>query len=376
MLRKSFTMLLVLVFSVIFNWHSSIAAGVIKIGVQAPITGDFASDGQSMVDGIKLVANQYNEKGGILGKKIQIITCDDAGKAAEAATCGRQFVGERVLAVIGSYTSTCTESPEPIYYRAGILQFSPATAADLVKKGYWTFFRSSVPDTEQAYATAKFLMRFKRIALITDYSAFSMGLTKGVYDDLKKLGKGNNVVYFGKIVSGSQNFTSILTSIKSHNPDVIYFGGMYNDGGLIRNQMVQLGIRAAFVGGDGNDTQEFIKLAGKAAPGSYLIDVPIPEDLPYPEAKRFLNDFKATYHKSPADIWTLYDVDGFRVLLYAIEQTHSFDAKEIANYLHTSNLAGFKGITGPMRFSKDGERIGGNFLVYKLGEDLKWHKFY
>ncbi len=375
MKRWSLAGLLALVVALLFT-VSVFAADVIKIGVQAPITGKFASEGQSIDKAVRLVVEQVNKKGGLLGKKIVVITCDDEGKAVKAAICARKLVNDGVIAVIGSYTSTCTEAAEPIYYRAGVLQTSDGTSDTLVKHGYWTFFRNSSPNSAEAKFTAEFFLKkqhYKRIAAISDYSTFSVNLTNAVVKDLKKM--GGNVVYTGKIVSGSQNFTPILTKIKSYHPDVIYFGGYYTDGGLIRAQMVQLGMKADFVGGDSNDNPEFIKLAGKAAVGAYLIDVPLPEMLPYPAAKKFLKAYKAKYHENPASIWTLFNVDGLRVILYAIQQTKSLDTKKIAHYLHYE-LKDFPGITGPISFAPNGERIGSAYMAYIIGPDLKYHIVY
>ncbi len=375
MKRWSLAGLLALVVALLFT-VSVFAADVIKIGVQAPITGKFASEGQSIDKAVRLVVEQVNKKGGLLGKKIVVITCDDEGKAVKAAICARKLVNDGVIAVIGSYTSTCTEAAEPIYYRAGVLQTSDGTSDTLVKHGYWTFFRNSSPNSAEAKFTAEFFLKkqhYKRIAAISDYSTFSVNLTNAVVKDLKKM--GGNVVYTGKIVSGSQNFTPILTKIKSYHPDVIYFGGYYTDGGLIRAQMVQLGMKADFVGGDSNDNPEFIKLAGKAAVGAYLIDVPLPDMLPYPAAKKFLKAYRAKYHENPASIWTLFNVDGLRVILYAIQQTKSLDTKKIAHYLHYE-LKDFPGITGPISFAPNGERIGSAYMAYIIGPDLKYHIVY
>jgi len=375
MKHKGLVGLLALVIAMLFT-VPVFAANVIKIGVQAPITGKFASEGQSIDKAVRLIVKQYNKKGGVLGKKIVVVTCDDEGKAVKAAICARKLVDDGVIAVIGSYTSTCAEAAEPIYYRAGVLQTSDGTSDTLVKHGYWTFFRNSSPNSAEAKFTAEFFLKkkhYKRIAVISDYSTFSTNLAKQVIKDLKKM--GGNVIYYGKIISGSQNFTPILTKIKSYHPDVIYFSGYYTDGGLIRAQMVQLGIKADFVGGDSNDNPEFLKLAGKAAVGSYLINVPLPQMLPYPAAKKFLKAFRATYHENPASIWTLFNADGLRAILYAIEQTKSLDTKKIANYLHYK-LKDFKGITGPISFAPNGERVGSAYMAYIIGPDLKYHIVY
>jgi branched-chain amino acid transport system substrate-binding protein len=359
----------------VFVSSSAFAAGVIKIGVQAPITGSFANEGQGIDNAVKMLVAQQNAKGGLLGKKLEVVTCDDEGTAVGGAICARKLVNDGVVAVIGTYSSTPAESAEPIYARAGVLQTSDATADSLTKHGYWTFFRNSCPNSAEATFTADFLVKdkhFKRIVVLSDYSTYSTDLADATIAALKKI--GGNVIYYGKIQAGSQNFTPILTKIKSMNPDVIYFSGYYTDGGLIRAQEVSLGMKAAFVGGDSNDNPEFFKLAGKASNGVYMINVPRPDILPYPLAKDFLRDYQARYHMMPPSIWTLFNADGLRAIMYAIEKTKTTDTKKLAAFLH--NLKDFPGITGPITFTKDGERAGSRFMAYEIYNNNQYKVVY
>jgi branched-chain amino acid transport system substrate-binding protein len=347
---------------------ASYAADVIKIGVQAPITGKYANEGQSIDNGVKLIVDQVNANGGILGKKIEVISCDDEGAAQKAAICARKLVNEGVLAVIGSYTSGATEAAQTTYYRNGVLQTSDGTSDSLTKHKYWTFFRNSFQNSAQAEFTAKYLVKekgYKRIAVLSDYSSYAVGLADSAVSALKA--EGGNVIYQGKIKSGTQNFTAVLTKIKSMNPDAIYFSGYYVDGGLLRAQQQQLGINADFIGGDSNDNPDFIKLAGKSAKGTLLVNFPTPEFLPYDTAKKFLKDYFAKYGKKPASVWALMNIDGLKAILYAAEQTKSLDTKKISDYLHT--LKDFPGITGPVTFREDGERINTKFNVYEIQAD-------
>ncbi len=344
---------------------SANAAGVIKIGVQAPITGKYANEGQSIDNGVKLIVDQYNANGGILGKKIVVVSCDDQGSAQVAAICARRLVDAGVMAVIGSYTSTATQAAQATYYRNKVLQTSDGTSDALTKHKYWTFFRNSFPNSAEASFTAKYLIKhkhYKKIAILSDYSSYATGLADATAKSIKAL--NGNIIYRGKIKSGTQNFTAILTKIKSMHPDVIYFSGYYNDGGLLRAQQIQLGIKAAFVGGDSNDNPDFMKLAGSSAKGTYLINVPTPDILPYDIAKKFLKDYKAKYGMMPASIWTLLNVDGLRAILHAAKETKSVDTKTISNYLH--KLKDFPGLTGPVTFRSDGERIGGGYMTYEV----------
>ncbi len=354
---------------------ASMAADVIKIGVQAPITGEYANEGQSINNGVKMIVEQYNAKGGVLGKQIEVITCDDQGTAQQAAICAKKLVNEGVKAVIGSYTSGATEAAQTTYFRAGVLQTSDGTSDSLTKHKYWTFFRNSFPNSAEADFVAEYFVdakKYKKIVVLSDYSSYSTDLANATMKALKD--KNANVIYEGKIKAGTQNFTATLTKVKSMDPDVIFFGGYYTDGGLLRAQQDQLGIKADFVGGDSNDNPDFMKLAGNSAKGTFLINVPTPDILPYDIAKQFLADYKAKYNAMPSSVWALMNVDGLRAILHTMEQTKSEDTKVISDALH--KIKDFPGITGPVTFREDGERIGAGYMTYEVQADNKYKIIY
>ncbi len=354
---------------------ASVAADVIKIGVQAPITGEYANEGQSINNGVKLIVDQYNAKGGVLGKKIEVVTCDDQGTAQQAAICAKKLVNEGVKAVIGSYTSGATEAAQTTYFRAGVLQTSDGTSDSLTKHKYWTFFRNSFPNSAEADFIAEYFVdakKYKKIVVLSDYSSYSTDLAAATMKALKA--KNANVIYEGKIKAGTQNFTATLTKIKSMEPDVIFFGGYYTDGGLLRAQQEQLGIKADFVGGDSNDNPDFMKLAGASAKGAYLINVPTPDILPYDIAKQFLADYKAKFNAMPSSVWALMNVDGLRAILHTMEQLKTEDTKAISDAMH--KMKDFPGITGPVTFREDGERIGAGYMTYEVQADNKYKIVY
>lgn len=351
-----------------FITTSAIAEDTLKIGVQAPITGKYANEGQGIDQSVRLLAEQINAKGGVLGKQIEVISCDDEGTAMKAAICAKDLVNKGVKMVIGSYTSTCAEAAQATYFRAGVLQTSDGTSDTLTEHGYWTFFRNSFPNSAEASFAADYLVnvkKYKNIAILSDFSSYSDGLGTAVDDAVKAI--GGNVIYRGKIKSGAQNFTPVLTQIKSKKPDVLFFSGYYTDGGLIRSQMVALGLKTDFVGGDSNDNPDFSKLAGKTAEGAYIINVPTPELLPYDLAKDFLKAYQAKYNMMPPSIWTILNVDGMRAIIHAMEQNNSFDTKKAADFLH--QMKDYPGITGPISFAKDGNRIGSGYMTYLVQAD-------
>ncbi|MGB3210739.1 MAG: branched-chain amino acid ABC transporter substrate-binding protein [Desulforhopalus sp.] len=352
-----------------------LAEETLKVGVQAPITGSYANEGQGIDQSVRLLAEQINAKGGVMGRKIEVISCDDEGTAMKAAICAKDLVNKGVSMVIGSYTSTCAEAAQATYFRAGVLQTSDGTSDSLTEHGYWTFFRNSFPNSAEATFAADYMVnekKYQRIAIMSDFSSYADGLATAVEDSVKAL--GGNIVAREKVKAGSQNFTPVLTQLKSKNPDVIFFAGYYSDGGLIRSQQKALGIKADFIGGDANDNTDFVKLAGNAAEGAFIINVPTPEMLPYDLAKDFLKAYEAKYNMMPPSIWTILNVDGMRAFIHAMETNQSFDTKKAADYLHT--LKDYPGITGPISFAPDGNRIGSGYMAYEIQKDGSYEIVY
>lgn len=351
------------------------AADPIVIGVQAPITGPYANEGQGIANGVKLLADEQNAKGGLLGRMIEVKVCDDEGEASQAAICARQLVGEKAVAVIGSYTSGAALAAQPIYARANVIQSSDGTSDELVKKGYATWFGNAPPNSAEADFVADYLVNvrgFKKIAVLTDHSSYATGLANAVNSDIKRV--GGNVIAFDYINAGSQNFTPVLTKLRSMQPDVIFFSGYYSDGGLIRAQMQQLGMKAQFVGGDANQNVAFAKIAGNAAAGSIVINVPAPQDLPYPAAKEFVQAYKAKYGAFPPSVYTLTNADGMRAVMQAITETKGTDPKALENYMH--HLKNFQGVTGTFSWNAEGERMGSPFVALQVQPDGSFKVLY
>ncbi|HEX7382284.1 MAG TPA: branched-chain amino acid ABC transporter substrate-binding protein [Nevskiaceae bacterium] len=334
------------------------ASGPIRIGVQAPITGAFAAEGQGIENAVKLLVKEQNAKGGLLGRKIEVSVCDDEGQASQAAICARKLVNDGVTAVIGSYASGEALAAGAIYAQSNVIQTSDGTANELVHRGWKTFFRNAPANGEEAKFTAHYFVKvkhYKRIAILSDHSSYATALAADVIKDIKAL--HGNIVDRSFIDAGTQNYTATLTHIKSKDPDVLYYAGYYSDGGLVRAQMVQLNMKATFVGSDANQNSAFAKIAGDAAPGSVMINVPPPDDLPYPAAKAFTAAYKAAYGSDPPSIFTYTNADGLRGVFAAIEATKSTDPTKLEAWMHDMPKP-LDGLTGPFKWSSDGERVG------------------
>ncbi|PZN12150.1 MAG: branched-chain amino acid ABC transporter substrate-binding protein [Bacillota bacterium] len=339
----------------------------ILIGVQGPLTGDYAAEGQGFQKAIDLIVEQVNNEGGVLGKKIRVIYEDDKGQPNEATLAAQKLVSQGVIAVIGSYNSTATEAAQQVYNDNGILHITPSsTATHLTEKGYENFFRMAFLDSAQGQFAANLLvdkLGAKKVALIHDNSTYAKGLADWTKRFVEE--KGAQVVFFDAINPQESDYSALLTRLKDANPDAIYFSGYFSQAGLLVKQARDLGIQAPIAGGNASNNDEVIKTAGAAAEGFITTTEPAPQDLPYEEARKFVEDYQAKYNEAPVSIWTAMAADCIRVIIEAIKQTQSTDPAQLADYLR-NQMENFPGITGPVTFDDKGDREGTVYAAYQV----------
>lgn len=345
--------------------------GTIKIGLQGPMTGDYAYEGKGFENAVKMLVEQTNAAGGINGKKVELIVEDDAGDPTQSALVAQRLVDAKVVAVIGAYNSTATEPASAIYNEAGILHITPSsTAVRLTTKGYPRFFRVCFLDDRQGLFAAKFMqqvMGAKNVGILHDNSTYAQGLA----EETKKYAEemGLTIGFYDAINPDDQDFTPILTKIGAANLDAVFFTGYHSQAGLLLKQSKELGLNIKWVGGNAANNPVMVEIAGlDAARGMYVITEPLPKDLNYAEAKQFVADYKAKYGEEPASVWTIMAGEAFNVIRYAIEQTKSTDPKVLAEYLHNT-MKNVNGLTGPiLGWDEKGDRLGTIHVAYVIDD--------
>jgi len=353
-------------------------ASTLKIGLEAPLTGDYATEGKGFENALKLLVEQTNAAGGINGQKVELFVEDDKGDPKEASLVADRLVSKKVIAVIGAYNSSATEPASAVYNREGILHITPSsTATRLTTKGYQRFFRVCFLDDRQGLFAADFMskvMGYKNVGILHDNSTYAQGLAEWAKKYLEE--RNVKVGFYDAINPKDNDFSPTLTKIKGSGVEAVYFTGYYAQGGLLLKQAPAVGLKIQWLGGDAMNNPDLIKIAGPDNAKSFIVTTaPLPSDLDYPEAKTFLADYKAKYGNEATSVYTLFTADTFRVIKYAIEQTKSTDPKKLAAYLH-NDFKGMAGITGPvLGFDQNGDRKGtihkayvvddkGNFAVY------------
>ena len=245
-------------------------AAPIKIGLMAPITGAFASEGQDMQKICELMTEELNKAGGINGNKVQLVIEDDGSTPRSAATAASRLVAADVCAAIGTYGSAVTEASQDIYDEAGIVQIGTgSTSIRLTAKGMKRFFRTCPRDDEQGRVAQSTLAKFgfKKVAILHDNSAYA----KGLADEAKQRildKKSADIVFFDALVPGERDYSAILTKIKGVKPDAILFTGYYPEAGLLLRQMQEMKWAVPIIGGDATNNTDLVKIAGDAAAGT------------------------------------------------------------------------------------------------------------
>jgi branched-chain amino acid transport system substrate-binding protein len=352
---------------------TAVAADTVKIGLMAPLTGAWASEGQDMQQIVELLADEINMAGGINGQKIEIVTEDDGGDPRTAALAAQRLSTQGLVAVIGTYGSAVTEASQGIYDEAGLIQVANgSTAIRLSEKGLKYFMRTCPRDDEQGLVAYKVLKSggYKSIAILHDNSSYAKGLADEAKALLEK--DGANIVFYEALTPKENDYSAILTKMKAANPDVVFFTGYYGEAGLLLRQKMEMNWNVPFLGGDATNNPDLVKIAGKeAAAGFMFLSPPVPQDLDSPEAKAFMAAYQKKYNAEPGSVWAVLSGDGLRVVAEAIKATGSMEQDKLVAYLK-NDLKEFPGLTGQISFDEKGDRVGDLYRVYKVDAEGKF----
>ncbi len=349
----------------------ALAGEPIKIGVMAPVTGAWASEGQDMVNVVETLASQINAQGGVNGSEIVIEVGDDAGDPRTAVLAAQRLVSSGVVAVVGTYGSAITEASQGIYDDDGVLQIATgSTSIRLSEKGMPLFFRTCPRDDDQGkFLAAKVAeMGMKKVALLHDNSAYAKGLAeecKGLFEK-----DGIEVVFYDAITAGDRDFTTSLASMKTANPDIIVFTGYYPEAAMLLRQKKDMGWNVPMIGGDATNNTALIEISGpQAAEGYYFVSPPGPLDLTGPAAQAFMATYQDKYSSTPTSVWSIMAGDAFLTIVEALKNLgDDVSSESIGEYLHNT-LKDYPGFTGPISYNGKGDRVGDVYRLYRVAAD-------
>lgn len=346
------------------------AAIKVKIGFAAPLTGSQAHLGKDLENAARLAVEEINASHPKIGNQpaeFELLAEDDMADPRTATTVAQKFADKGVNGVIGHLNSGASIPASKIYHDNGIVQISPAsTAIAYTAQGYRNAFRVMANDSQQGKALGVFAAQTlgaKNIAIIDDRTAYGQGLA----DEFEKAAKsaGATIVAHEFTNDKASDFNAILTNIKGHKPDLLFYGGMDGQGAPMVKQMRELGMLIPMMGGDGMRSDEFLKLAGADAQGviGSLPGVPF-EQMPNGEA--FKQKFEAKY--GPIQLYAPYGYDAVQIMAAAMQKAGSADPTKYAAAVATTQHSG---VSANIAFDNKGDLQSGAVTLYRA-MDGQW----
>jgi branched-chain amino acid transport system substrate-binding protein len=337
------------------------AQAQIKFGVAGPITGGSAAFGAQIRNGVEQAVEDINAAGGIMGQKIVLSIGDDRADPKEGVSTANKFAADGVKFVVGHFNSGVTIPASDVYLENGMLVMTPSATNPKVtdRPGMWNVFRVCGRDDQQgavagAFIAAKF--KGKRVAVIHDKTTYGQGLA----DETRKAmnAKGIKEVMYEGINKDDKDFTALVSKLKSANPDLVYWGGLHDTGGLIVRQMRDQGVKAPLMGGDGITDDEFAAIAGPGAEGTLMTYSPDPRN--NPKNKEIVELFRKKRGFEP-QAYTLYSYAAVQIVKQAAEAAKSLDPRKIADVMHSGKT--FTTVLGDIAFDKKGDVANDGYVI-------------
>jgi branched-chain amino acid transport system substrate-binding protein len=325
------------------------AQDTIKVGEYASLTGKEASFGQQSHKGLTLAIEELNAAGGVLGKKLELITEDNQTKPGESATAVKKLISrDKVVALIGEVASGRSLEAAPIAQAAKIPMIAPAATNPKVTQTGNYIFRVCFIDPFQGTVMAKFAqtdLKAKKVAVLSSVSnAYSVGLAKFFKETFTA--NGGIIVSEKNFSEGDKDFRAQLTAVKAAGADAVFVPSYYTEAALIARQARDLGINVPFFGGDGWVADQLLEIGGEALNGCYYSTHFSPENQD-PVVQAFVKKFKARWgaNENP-DAFAALGYDAAYVLVDAIKRAGSTDGPKLRDALAaTKNFTGVTGVT-------------------------------
>jgi branched-chain amino acid transport system substrate-binding protein len=332
------------------------SSNTVKIGLNYELSGDVATYGQGLVEGIEMAFEEINKAGGVLEKQIEAVKVDNKSNDTEAASVATKLATkDKVVLMLGPATSGNTKAASPIANQNKIPLVSASATADDVtvdKNGKVReyVFKTCFSDSFQGVIMANYAFNdlgTKKAAMLVDATSdYSKGLAKSFKETYEKL--GGTVATEEAYKAKDTDFMAVLTNLKAAQPDVLFVPGYYGEVGLIVKQARGLGLNVPVLGGDGYDSPKLIEIAGKDNLDKVYFTNHYSSKDTTPEVAKFREAFKAKYGKDPDAFNALgYDLGYFAA--DAVKRAGKVDAEAIKKALEETK--DFSAVTG--KFSID-----------------------
>ena len=359
---------------------SSATGGTIKIATQSPLSGGLSLIGGGIKNGAELALDQLKGPLETMGFKVQLAAYDDQANPDTGVTNAKQMVADpTVLCVVGHYNSGVQIPSSEVYHTAGLANVSPAnTNPKVTDRGYKEVSRIVGRDDNQGAVGAQFAVKkgIKTAYVLHDKTTYGQGIAEFFKREAEK--QGIKVLGF-EGTEEKANFDTILNPIVSANPELIYFGGMFDQIAVFIKQARQKGYMGMFLSDDGFDSADAVKIAEGAlnqGTGTFYSTVSGPAKL-YPGTAKFQTDYKAKYNADPQPFGA-QGYDSMGICLKAIENAAKANGNKVPTRAAVADavraLKDYPGITGKINFNSKGDLTEALYFVIQANaaDSSKW----
>lgn len=352
-----------IVASALVAWSGVALAQDIAIAVVGPITGEDAAFGEQMTRGADMAVKDLNAKGGVLGKKLKLLTGDDACDPKQAVAVANEMANDGAVFVAGHFCSGASIPASQVYAENGILQITPASTNPMLtdgaaQKGWTNIFRVCGRDDEQGRVAGTYLAQhFKGqpIAIVQDKTTYG----KGLADETKKTlnGLGIKEAMYESVNQGDKDFSALISKMKEAKIAAIFYGGYIPEAPLLIRQAHEQGLNATLMGGDALASEEYWKVTGDTGAKTLMTFSPDPRKM------ASARDVVAEFQKQGFDPegYTLYTYAAIQVFAQAAQKANSVKVDDLAKVMRANR---FDTVLGSIGFNAKGDVIGPDYVVY------------
>ena len=342
--------------------------GEVFIYVAVPLSGFQANGGQTVLGGVRLMAERLNLEGGLLGYQVIVVGMDDESDSDVAVAVAEEIEqavseGKKIVGVVGHYNSGQTIEAMKVYKDLPLIVVTPtASEVSITQQGYRYFFRVNANDTVQARVDAEFLVNtlgVRRVAVLYNDDPYGIGLGQLIAQDLTALGA--KVPVSLQVAVEQATFEKEIPQIRDAAPDAVFYAGYEIEAPYLRLALVENGLGdLPFLASDGAFLSATVDEAGVAAEGIYVSAFgPSPAQA---VDKKWVQEYQAVEYRNP-DTYSINGYSALAVLAEGVKKAKSFDADKVADALRALDI---QTPIGRMSFDANGDLKAPQIYVFQV----------
>jgi branched-chain amino acid transport system substrate-binding protein len=348
------------------------AGDTLKVAILAPLSGDVATFGESTRDGALLAIEEWNERGGVLGREIEAIVEDSQCQAEAAVSAGNKVIDQDgVNFIIGEVCSSASIPLSEVVVSKGVLQISPTSTnpdVTLMEDGSTkdTVFRACFIDPFQGTVAARFALNNLEAQTAAVFLDQGNDYVRGLAEFFREAFEagGGEVVVWETYTGEDQDFSAILTKVRDASPDLLYLPDYYSTVNLIAAQAQEMGVEATMMGGDGWDSAD---LDRTVVEGGYYTNHYSGDD-PRPVVQEWVEKYEEKYGAEPDALATLA-YDAANILLQAIEEAGTDDPAAVAEAMESME---FSVVSGNIVYDEQHNPIKSAVILQVSGGEIEY----